>query len=647
MTAPVDQSTITDLFQKLKSVGVTGSLSSTLLNPTAFSKLSSADKQRLVYYVQNHPEAESQWKTYSDPTMHLTNLTNGGPSKPPPNSNQNTYTGGAGSGGGGSGPGGLVLRNLDVGQSGGAGSTDYLNTQNTAPAPVPRQQAGGAGSTDYLNTGDTSFNDAGSGLGQGGDPSITGGLGNGAGLGGNGEGVTDPFNFGGLANLLRNLPGALSDKMATMPQYQKPLPDLNLPDAPNISVHRNDFTDQAGSMAKKAYQPTYDALDTGRQNSRDQYKVSDQIVAGLYDKLAADTATRQADTTKQYANQTAAADQRGKDTQAAISDSYSGAQDKQAATLKALGIEAAAPGSMQAGTDAAAFQGSQAATQAAAQGSALADQGAAQHDYQNNMASADISQGKADRSGLLNDLSSTLAGYDQQQQAVAGQQGQQALTIGQGLSDQDLNVQTTNAGFQQSAYQNAVQAAQAQYSAQVANQQYQNQQAQQSIGLQQQAAAAQAAAEQQKYDNDLNYAKVTGGLGIDAQNAASGRITADNGTVSANAARAKAQWDSDPRNPANASVTPKGSGDILASVANSLTLSGNIDPATATKAVSAVQSLYATMNAQGAGTASGLIQQAVLQANADAPGDAAVRNAYISAATAYANAVGLKDASPK
>lgn len=322
------------------------------------------------------------------------------------------------------------------------------------------------------------------------------------------------------------------------PGYQyRQYPTLNLPSAPISTITPKDFSTQAGSMAAKAYAPSYAALDTGRGNVKTNYTLADKVVAGLYDNLANGNNAKQAASTAQYAAASKAGTADAAATQATIGKGYQSAQSNEAATLKSLGITAAAPGALQATSNAQAQQQGAAAQNSANQAANLKSQATNQNSFQANQGSADASQGLADRSNLLTTRNTTLGQYDAQQQAVAGQQGQQALTIGQGLTSQDLSSQQTNANLKQQQYSNTVQNLMNQYNTGVANMQYQDTQNATQYNRAVAANSANYARGQQNWQNNFDVAGQQGNLGVDLINANTGAV--------------KGAWDVSPQNPAN------------------------------------------------------------------------------------------------
>ena len=294
-----------------------------------------------------------------------------------------------------------------------------------------------------------------------------------------------------------------------VPPVGPSLPGLSLPDAPNIHIAARDFSKQANDMAANAYKPRYAALDIGRSNANKQYKTSDAVIQGLYANLAkTDTANSAADAARY--------DQATKDQAAAstglaseIGKTYDANATQQLALMKQLGIDPhanAAAITQDATNDKSAAQVS-AKTNSDAQTAYLKNAKNSQGDYNSRMSGADATAGVADREKLTSQLGNVLSQYDQQQSDLAGQQSSQALDIGSQLTTQDLGVQNSNAGFQQTAYQNALSKAQAEYNAQVAGIQYQGTQAQQNWENEQKIAEAQRQADTRCTESQSNWDK--------------------------------------------------------------------------------------------------------------------------------------------
>lgn len=442
-------------------------------------------------------------------------------------------------------PGGGIQ--LYSGNNGYQSPTNSLNNSSAYQGQVPTAAGGGASSYAYTPSSSGNPYSGGAGTGSLLGPSISESN-NAASMAQRNAGNDSTYNQqvpqggGGQSNTASingsSYDPSMQNAAVNDPGYQyKNFPTLNLPDAPISTITPKDFSTQAGSMAAKAYAPSYAALDTGRGNVKSNYTLADKVVAGLYDNLAKGNDSKQAASTAQYAVASKAGAADAAATQATIGKGFQSAQSNEAATLKSLGITAAAPGALQATANAQAQQQGSAAQNSANQAAALKSQATNQSDFQANQGSADQSQGLADRSSLLNTRNTTLGQYDAQQQVVAGQQGQQALSVGQGLTSQDLSAQQTNANLKQQQYSSTVQNLMNQYNSGVANMQYQDQQNATQYDRAVAANSANYARGQQQWQNAFDTSGQQGNLGVDATNAAS--------------TATKTAWDVSPQNPSN------------------------------------------------------------------------------------------------
>src|SRR5690242_4072848 len=257
-------------------------------------------------------------------------------------------------------------------------------------------------------------------------------------IGGNGLGIG--LRLGNGSSAKQDTPQGISDPGLGG------MPGLDLPQfqAPQFQIR--DFTDQANQQAASAYGPQYAAIDAAKQTQQGQYQRSDKIVAGLYQNLVDSLAKRAVETKDQY--QQAGEQQKAatSDLQKEIADTYNSSAQQQAALMGQLGIQEAAPAVLKQGTGDSNFQQGQAALQGNAQGNAIAQQGQGQQDYARNVQNAEETQGTVAREGLLHDLSTVLAQYDQQRLGIAGDQSRTALDLAQNLSNQDFQLQQANYG---------------------------------------------------------------------------------------------------------------------------------------------------------------------------------------------------------
>lgn len=265
------------------------------------------------------------------------------------------------------------------------------------------------------------------------------------------------------------------------PNYITNVPSLNLPGAPKYNFKRNDFTGQANKMARDAYAPQYAALERQRGGAKASYDRSDQIIEGLYANLAADNKEQITGDTARYSRAETKAGSRGADLEADIADTYNKSAAKEAALMRSLGVQAAAPDVFKEGTADRNYYTTQAKRSTKDQQDYLQSAGEGQVDYGQNLAAADRTQGKVDREALLTALTSTLGELDNEESGVTSQQSQQALSIAESLANQDLQLQQQNYGVLRDQYGDSVNAAQAEYqsaltNANLANQAYEREQ---------------------------------------------------------------------------------------------------------------------------------------------------------------------------
>lgn len=273
-----------------------------------------------------------------------------------------------------------------------------------------------------------------------------------------------------------------------------------------------DFTDQANQNAAAAYNPRFAAIDAAAAGSQSQYKRADAITAGLYENLVKSVAQSGEAAKARYAAAGQEQGNRTQELQANIGNTYNGAQNQMADLMKQLGQGEAAPQVLQRGVADSGWNQSQAATQGAAQQAAISQQGQGQQDYMANVANAERTQGTVRREDLLNDLTQTLQGYDQQRMGLEGDKMTTAMDIANRLSDRDLQLQQMNYGGYKDAYGARADAAQTQLGLAQSNRQFSAQQAQNQLDNQyrtSQAGQAQANADrdydlrQSQYSTDL------------------------------------------------------------------------------------------------------------------------------------------------
>jgi len=301
-----------------------------------------------------------------------------------------------------------------------------------------------------------------------GSTSVGGGVGSGLSLSGGrksgGGGLGSMLGSGGLAALGKSLGGGLGGGTG-MQQQEQPQPDMSMPDVgsppqfqqPSFNI--NDFTGEANSIAAQIYGPQYAAIDQAKQGAQGQYQRSDQALEKLYSNLVDSIAQRQVQTAQQYADAGAKSAASTDALAGQIGQTYNASQQQQADMMAKLGIQEAAPDTLDRGTEDSAYQQSQARIQGANQQGALQTMGQGQADYAKNLQNAEQTTGVASRESLLNDLGQILAQFDQQKLGLQSDQGSAAMEIANRMTDRDLQLQQMNYG----GYRDAFDAAQGQY----------------------------------------------------------------------------------------------------------------------------------------------------------------------------------------
>lgn len=217
--------------------------------------------------------------------------------------------------------------------------------------------------------------------------------------------------------------------------------------APVFSM--KDFTDEANAIAAKAYGPQYEAINSGKANAQSQYNTSDQVVEGLYQKLAEKIGASGQQQAQQYDQSSAESAARTAALEKQIANTYSGSQQQEADLMQKLGGQQAASTIL---PDNSAFQQSEAAVQGNDQANYYAQQKQASNDQTTGTQNAATTQGAVSRENLVRDLANVLNQYDQQQLQVSGNQSTTALDIANQLSNRDMQLQQLNAGAQTDAW---------------------------------------------------------------------------------------------------------------------------------------------------------------------------------------------------
>ena len=264
-----------------------------------------------------------------------------------------------------------------------------------------------------------------------------------------------------------------------------------------------DFTGQANDQVAGIYAPGYAAIDAAMGRAREGYNRDSVVTAGLYDKLASNTADLQSAVNARYSQ--AATDQAAATQQLKgdIAQNYSSTQQQEAALLQQLGQGEAAQQVLGNNTSESAYQQSQADKLGSAQGAMLAAQGNNEQDYLGKIADANRTAGTTAQQGLMQNLAGVLAQYDQNRFAMQGDQAQAALQLAMRLSENDFSAQQANYGGYRDAY--SANNDNAWRQAQMSMEQAQAQQEAQRYAYEQQQAITQQRADQANLDRQYEF----------------------------------------------------------------------------------------------------------------------------------------------
>lgn len=269
------------------------------------------------------------------------------------------------------------------------------------------------------------------------------------------------------------------------------------------TITPKDFTAEAMALATKAFQPVQDMLDQSKTNVGAQGDRNRQIVGGLYDNLVKDIATHAAAQSQQYDAQKATTQNNGNALAAQIGQNYSTGNQQTADLLGKLGIQAAAPAVLQQSSNDQAFQQGQANTNTANEVNYFGQQQQGQADYNTQLGNIQQNEGVNRQKDVLNQVQQLLAGIDAQKAQAASNTSTTGLDLANKLSAQDLSAQQANAGFAQTANQNAQQSALDQYKAATAQWDAGNSAKAAQSAAERQNALDQAQLAQQQFDNNL------------------------------------------------------------------------------------------------------------------------------------------------
>jgi hypothetical protein len=242
-------------------------------------------------------------------------------------------------------------------------------------------------------------------------------------------------------------------------------PDLGDYTAPVIQA--KDYTEEARRLADEAFAPLFAQYEVNKGNISSQGENSRRIVGGLYENMVKDIATQAAAQDAQYEQHGAEVAAGGQALKEDIGQNYASANQGSADLLQKLGLQAIAPELLQAGANDQAWAQSQAATNTNAMQNYFDQQQQGQADYNQKQGQITQGAGAVAQQDVLAQVASALAGVDQQIAGSRSDSMKTAIDMANTLTDRDLGVQTSNAGFQQSAQQSARQEALARYQAQV------------------------------------------------------------------------------------------------------------------------------------------------------------------------------------
>jgi len=220
-----------------------------------------------------------------------------------------------------------------------------------------------------------------------------------------------------------------------------------------------DFTADATRIADSAFKPVLDSLAASKTNIGQQGQRARQVLSGLYSNMVNDIAKTAADSHAQYDAQKADVGQRGAALQQSIGQGYQSGQQNVAETAKKLGLDAAVPVNNQASAnDQAWLQGMTGANTNAVQ-NYFGQQQQGEDNLNANRQDVARTSGTVAQENSLNQEGQAQQAVDQQIAGIQTDKANKAIDIGQNLTQQDLGVQTSNAGLSvqgQTAAQKAI-----------------------------------------------------------------------------------------------------------------------------------------------------------------------------------------------
>lgn len=199
------------------------------------------------------------------------------------------------------------------------------------------------------------------------------------------------------------------------------------------------FTDYM-SEANKIYKPSMDYLNQQKTDVSNRSGQYDQDLAGMYQSLVGNINAQNPVIGQNYDSAINQQNQITGNATAAVGDNYARSQAQQMAMLKQLGVEAAAPDTLQTGQDSQAFFQSLLGAQGANQNQFLNSQKVASQDFntaQSNIAGQTGANARTDLKMQTNDILGQLAGKGADLQTQINQQAAQMQSgAAQGLLDQ-------------------------------------------------------------------------------------------------------------------------------------------------------------------------------------------------------------------
>lgn len=281
-----------------------------------------------------------------------------------------------------------------------------------------------------------------------------------------------------------------------------------------------DFTDLASQIVNSNMAPAIGAYDTLSANAQTQGDRSVAQTAGLYENYLKNIAETKAAGDTEYDKLGADAGQRGQDVQAQMAQNTASSNANVANEAQRLGLQTAAPESLQQAANDLAFAQNQQAQATSGEQNYYDAQQQGRSDYMGSYGNIAESQGLNAQQDLRQNLAQILMEIGTNKANLQSSVGQMATDLAMQMQQQDLAAQTTSAGYNWEGQQAEAQQPWQQYEAEMNA--WEN-----GVGQQQQA-----------LENYLNWYK-TGSdvdqgwaqLGLDRQKAAAGGSSGGGGDV--------------------------------------------------------------------------------------------------------------------